>query len=217
MKKLIVLASFIAVVTGCNKKEGELVGVAGREQWFQPDPFGTLYIPMGSYHMGPSDEEITMAHTAKSKMVSVQAFYIDDSEISNNEYRQFVHWVRDSIARKLLAFGSNPDAESFQIPQEEFLAMWPIYKGDNNLQDPYINWDEKIKWDSDDEDYRLDLQPLYLPEGERFYNRKEIDSRKLNYEYYRIDIRLAASKSNRFRPQKSPDIQDAAHEYKKAD
>jgi formylglycine-generating enzyme required for sulfatase activity len=81
MKKLIVLASFVAVVTGCNKKVGELVGVEGREKWFQPDPFGTLYIPMGSYHMGPSDQEITMAHTAKSKMVSVQAFYIDDSEI----------------------------------------------------------------------------------------------------------------------------------------
>lgn len=217
MKKLIVLASFIAVVTGCNKRQGELVGVAGREQWFQPDPFGTLYIPMGSYHMGPSDEEVTMAHTAKSKMVSVQAFYIDDSEISNNEYRQFVYWVRDSIARKLLANGSGPDAEEFQIPQEDFLAMFPIYKGDNNLQDPYINWESKIKWDSDDEDYRLDLQPLYLPEGERFYNRKEIDARKLNYEYYRIDIRLAASKSNRFMPQKSLDIQDAAHEYKKAE
>ncbi len=217
MKKLIVLASFIAVVTGCNKRQGELVGVAGREQWFQPDPFGTLYIPMGSYHMGPSDEEVTMAHTAKSKMVSVQAFYIDDSEISNNEYRQFVYWVRDSIARKLLANGSGPDAEEFQIPQEDFLAMFPIYKGDNNLQDPYINWESKIKWDSDDEDYRLDLQPLYLPEGERFYNRKEIDARKLNYEYYRIDIRLAASKSNRFVPQKSLDIQDAAHEYKKAE
>lgn len=217
MKKLIVLASFVAVVTGCNKKAGELVGVQGREQWFQPDPFGTLYIPMGSYHMGPSDEEVTMAHTAKSKMVSVQAFYIDDSEISNNEYRQFVYWVRDSIARKLLAFGSNGNAEDYQISQEDFLAMWPVYKGDNNLQDPYINWDEKIKWDSDDEDYRLDLQPLYLPEGERFYNRKEIDTRKLNYEYYRIDIRLAASKSNRFIPQKSLDIQDAAHEYKKGE
>jgi len=217
MKKLIVLASFIAVVTGCNKRMGELIGVQGREKWYQPDPYGTLYIPMGSYHMGPSDEEITMAHTAKSKMVSVQAFYIDDSEISNNEYRQFVYWVRDSIARKLLAFGSNGNAEDYQISQDEFLEMWPIYKGDNNLQDPYINWNEKIDWESDDEDYRLDLQPLYLPEGERFYNRKEIDTRKLNYEYYRIDIRLASAKSNRFLPQKSPDVQDAAHEYKKAD
>lgn len=217
MKKLIVLASFIAVVTGCNKRMGELIGVQGREKWYQPDPYGTLYIPMGSYHMGPSDEEITMAHTAKSKMVSVQAFYIDDSEISNNEYRQFVFWVRDSIARKLLAFGSNGNAEDYQISQDEFLEMWPVYKGDNNLQDPYINWNEKIVWDSDDEDYRLDLQPLYLPEDERFYNRKEIDTRKLNYEYYRIDIRLAASKSNRFIPQKSPDVQNGTHAYKQAD
>ena len=79
MKKLILLASFIAIVTGCNKRVGELIGVQGREKWFQPDPFGTMYIPMGSYHMGPSDEEVTMAHTAHSKMVSVQAFYIDDS------------------------------------------------------------------------------------------------------------------------------------------
>ncbi len=215
MKKLIVLASFIAVVTGCNKKAGELVGAQGREQWFQPDPFGTLYIPMGSYHMGPSDEEITMAHTAKSKMVSVQAFYIDDSEISNNEYRQFVNWVRDSIARKLLL--NNGFEEDFGIPVDAFTQMWPEYIGDNNLQDPYLNWEEKIKWNSDEEDYRAALQPLYLPEGERFYNRKEIDSRKLNFEYYRIDIRLAASKSNRFIPQKSLDIQDASHEYKKAD
>ncbi|MBS1651407.1 MAG: SUMF1/EgtB/PvdO family nonheme iron enzyme [Bacteroidetes bacterium] len=117
----------------------------------------------------------------------------------------------------MLAGGSSSMAEEYQISQDEFLKMWPIYKGDNNLQDPYINWDRKIKWDSDDDDYRADLQPLYIPEQERFYNRKEIDARKLNYEYYRIDIRLAASKSNRFRPQKSADIQDANHEYKKSE
>jgi formylglycine-generating enzyme len=217
MRKLLVLASFAVLITACNKKTGELVGVQGREKWFQPDPFGTLYIPMGSYHMGPDDEEAPMAHSTKSKMVSVQAFYIDDSEISNNEYRQFVYWVKDSIARKLLAFGSNGNAEDYQISQEEFLDIWPIYKGDNNLQDPYISWEKRIDWESPDEDYRADLQPMYLPEGERFYNRKQIDTRKLNYEYYWIDLRLAASKSNRFVPNKSPDVQDAAHEYKKAD
>ncbi len=74
MKKLLILASFIAVVAGCNQRTGELVGVIGREKWYQPDPFGTLFIPMGSYHMGPDDEEAPMAHTTKSKMVSVQAF-----------------------------------------------------------------------------------------------------------------------------------------------
>ncbi|MBL7932087.1 MAG: SUMF1/EgtB/PvdO family nonheme iron enzyme, partial [Bacteroidia bacterium] len=215
MKKLLILASFVAIVAGCNKRTGELVGVVGREKWYQPDPFGTLFIPMGSYHMGPDDEEAPMAHTTKSKVVSVQAFYIDDSEISNNEYRQFVYWVRDSIARRLLIAGGQE--EDFGISQEEFLQIWPVYTGDNNLQEPYVNWEKEIEWDSGDEEIRGILQPMYLPEGERFYNRKEIDTRKLVFEYYRVDIRLAASKSNRFIPHKSPDVQDAAHEYKKAD
>jgi formylglycine-generating enzyme len=216
MKKLLILASFVAVVTGCNKRTGELVGVIGREKWYQPDPFGTLFIPMGSYHMGPDDEEAPMAHTTKSKVVSVQAFYIDDSELSNNEYRQFVYWVRDSIARRLLIAGGQE--EDYGIPQEEYLKMWPVFTGDNNLQDPYVNWEKNIEWDTDNEDIRGILQPMYLPEGERFYNRKEIDTRKLNYEYYRIDIRMAASKQNRFIPNKSLDNQDPAHEsYKKSE
>ena len=63
MKRLLILASFMAVVVGCNTHSAELVGVVGREKWYQPDPFGTLYIPMGSYHMGPDDEEAPMAHT----------------------------------------------------------------------------------------------------------------------------------------------------------
>ncbi|HKC69498.1 MAG TPA: SUMF1/EgtB/PvdO family nonheme iron enzyme [Bacteroidia bacterium] len=213
MKKLLILASFVAIVTGCNNYSGELVGVKGREEWFQPDPYGMLYMPVGSYHMGANDDEVGTAHTTKSKIVSIQAFYMDETEISNNEYRQFVYWVRDSIARVLLANGGNAEAADYQISQEEFLDMLPLYRTDNNLKEYYINWEKKIKWDSPDDDYRTDLQPLYLPENERYYNRKEIDSRKLNYEYYRIDIRLAAAKSNRFLPQKSPDVQ--VNEFKK--
>ena len=84
MKKLLLLSSIIALA-GCSKSTGELVGVGPREEWFDIDPFGMLYIPMGSYNMGPSDEDAPYAHTTKSKTVSVQAFYIDQTEISNNE------------------------------------------------------------------------------------------------------------------------------------
>src|SRR3954471_11852796 len=94
MKKLLLLGSMVAIaVTGCKQgPPGELVGVHPRMDWFDIDPFGMLYIPMGSYNMGPSDEDTPYAHTTKAKTVSVQAFYIDQTEISNNEYRQFVQW-----------------------------------------------------------------------------------------------------------------------------
>ena len=39
---------------------------------------------------------------------------------------------------------------------------------------------------------------MYLPEGERFFRRKEIDTRKLTYEYEWVDLMQAAKKSNRY-------------------
>jgi formylglycine-generating enzyme len=212
MKKLIFGLSVVLIFASCSQTNGQLVGVQEREEWFQPDPYGMLYIPQGSFHMGPNDEDASGAFTTKQKMVSMPSFYMDETEISNNEYRQFVYWVRDSIARSLLAESGNFD-DDFRISQEDYLSNYPIYKGDDNLQEYYLNWNSKLDYGSGDDDYRLALQPLYIPSAERFYNRKQIDSRKLNYEYYRIDMRLAASKSNRFVPQKSPDNQTV--DYKK--
>jgi len=60
---------------------------------------------------------------------------------------------------------------------------------------PYINWKSEIKWDDPtDESQRDILASMYLPEHERFYRRKEIDTRLLNYEYYYIDYKAAATK-----------------------
>lgn len=60
---------------------------------------------------------------------------------------------------------------------------------------------------------------MYLSVYERYYNRKEIDSRKLNYLFYRVDIRKAAQKVNRFIPLKTTDatLWDKDHAYKTAD
>lgn len=203
MKKLLLLASFIAVVAGCNQGNGELIGVQNREEWFQPDPFGMLWLPMGSYNMGPSDEDVPYSHTTKAKTVSVQSFYIDQTEISNNEYRQFVHWVRDSIARRLLIEGGFE--EDFSISEDDYYAGDPMRLGEEYPDPPPLNWEEEPNYSSDEEDYQIALQPLYLPVQERFYGRKEVDTRKLNYEYFWIDYKTAASKANRFIPEKTAD------------
>ena len=89
MKRILMLLA-VAVLYSCSQGNGELIGVQGRDAWYQPDPFGMLFIPMGSYTMGPSDQDVPYALTAQSKTVSVQAFYMDQTEISNNEYRQHV-------------------------------------------------------------------------------------------------------------------------------
>ena len=47
----------------------------------------------------------------------MHSFYMDQTEITNNEYRQFVHWVRDSIARTLLA--ENFDEETYMVTEKD--------------------------------------------------------------------------------------------------
>ena len=84
----------------------ELIGVQGRSPWFHPQPYGTVYIPTGTFHTGQSDEDIFHTYIAPNKQISVHAMWMDDTEITNNEYRQFVEYVKDSIARssKYLGF-----------------------------------------------------------------------------------------------------------------
>ncbi len=42
------------------------------------------------------------------------------------------------------------------------------------------------------------MQDLYIPENERFFGKKEIDTRKLIYEYWWIDLHQAARRSNSY-------------------
>jgi formylglycine-generating enzyme len=184
MKRILVLMFGVALFSSCgNSNKGQLVGVRDRELWYQPDPYGMVYIPMGTFNMGPSDQDLPYAQTAQSKTVSLQAFYMDDTEITNNEYRQFVYWVRDSIARKLMG---EVDEATYLTTQDEF--------GDD-LSFPLINWNVRLRWDR--QEVREATAEMYLPEHERFYARKEFDTRKLNFEYFWIDLREAAKKENR--------------------
>jgi len=182
MKRFFVLyALLVLVATSCYNGNGELVGVLNRPVWYDYDPYGTVYIGAGAYNMGASSQDVPFAHTSRSKTVSVQAFYMDITEITNNEYRQFVNYVRDSIARRILGEEGLPD---------EMLITEDAYG--NEIDPPFINWAERIYWDGEEE--REALADMYLPEHERFYRKRTIDSRKLMFEYYWIDLKNASKR-----------------------
>ena len=183
MKRILILLA-VVVLYSCSGSNGELIGVQNRDIWYQPDPFGMLFIPMGSYNMGPSDQDVPYALTAQSKTVSVQAFYMDQTEISNNEYRQFVYHVRDSIARTILGE---------EVEEDYYFNL--VNRYDEELDPPTINWYAKLRWE--DAEAREALEPMYLSPGERFMRRREIDARKLNYTYYWLDFKRAARRESR--------------------
>lgn len=181
---LLFIFSVLLLGTISCKENGseELLNAPARKPFFEPIPFGMVKIEKGTFSMGPSEQEINHDATPV-KRVTVESFWMDETEITNNEYRQFVFWVRDSIARSLLG-------ETFP----EFM----ITEGRRGelLDQPHLNWEVPIEWRNND--YRAALDEMYYQEQDRMFGKKELDTRKLVYNYYWIDYKQAARRVNSY-------------------
>jgi gliding motility-associated lipoprotein GldK len=158
---LLALAGFI---TSCGTKGGgQLVGVTDRPSWKGINPYGMVYIGSGTLHVGPSDQDVARTALNRPKSISIQGFYMDDTEVTNNEYRQFVDWVRDSLAHTLLDHTTEDES------------------GETRL-----DWDQEIDYTDET------LDELYYQGNDRFAGKKELNISKFEYEYQWYDWPAAA-------------------------
>ncbi len=207
MKKIVLITLVLAFVTSCGSKDkGELVGVKGKK-WHPEKPYGMSLIPGGAFVMGKSDDDLAGIQDAPTKTVSVRSFYMDETEITNSEYRQFVFWVRDSILRYKLAEmaeekGKTSDDEgigefAYLSSEEEELTPYEKY-----MLDTYGNEQRKINNDVDlifetdeypDELYSEVLDNMYLPLDESYNGQRTWDVSQFEFEYSYMDIQRAAN------------------------
>ena len=103
MRSITALLALLILVLSCGKRDqGELIGVKTKK-FIKVNPHGMVEIPGGSFIMGSSDEDIIDAQNDITRTMTVRTFYMDETEISNREYMQFIEWVKDSIVRTKLA------------------------------------------------------------------------------------------------------------------
>lgn len=152
--------------------DGQLHGVAPSAKQNMRPPLGMVYIPPGAFHMGPSDEDISFSYTNRNRTVSMPGFWMDATELTNNQYRQFVNWVRDSLAFKIL-FGSD-------INKEDTMA---------------VDW-KKVATIKYDRSTIEKLNELNLAPDNRLYRRPGIDPAKLVYHMEYFDLAEAAKREN---------------------
>ena len=186
MKNLSMLLAVASVMlVSCGKfgksskglpNDGQLHGVSPNQKYQLPKPPGMVYIPPGTFHMGPSDEDVNYAYTARNKQVSINGFWMDATEITNNEYRQFVYWVRDSTAAKLMGYVKSVDGVDL------------------------IDWKKAstIKWGDKATTEKID-QLIVTPEN-RIFGKKEIDPNKLIFHSETFDTKEAARRDNAGKP-----------------
>ena len=117
--RILPLIALAIVLVGCNKPAGELVGARKVGVFKEANPYGMLFIKKGSFMMGANTQSAVFEQPDNVVMVTVDAFWMDETEITNNEYHQFVNWVRDSIAlTNLVAAGMTDYA--IQPKDEDF-------------------------------------------------------------------------------------------------
>lgn len=211
LKKVAFLTMLTALISCGGSDRGELVGVKS-SNWKQPKPYGMTLVPGGAFIMGSSDYDKAHTEDATTKTVTVRSFYMDETEITNSEYRQFVGWVRDSLVRRRLAIMAEESGQTakdkggigayaFLDQEPEKLNAYDKYMyenygdGKNGVETRKINRKTKLIWDKNkypDEYYVEVMDSMYIPIEETYNGKRPLDVNKLVFKYQWMDIDAAA-------------------------
>jgi sulfatase modifying factor 1 len=233
MKRILLILLSTSVIVSCSKGskgsagkpglKGELVPRGSSKSFIAERPYGMVPIPGGSFVMGMADQDFSAnPEKAMPKTVTVSSFFMDETEITNAEYRVFINAVRDSIARGLLAEaageggsdGEGGDGGSIgdfayaskktgdeATPYQKYMES----QGGRDGSDAYdeskkLDWKVPVQWNTSaypDEKYAEVLESMYLPADKRINNERIIDWSKIKYSYQWEDVMSAVKDKDR--------------------
>jgi len=188
MKKYLIIIVLAFLVASCNKPAGELTGLGGNNNFYEAQPYGMVFVKRGSFMMGANDQSAIGSFNDKSINVTVDAFWMDETEITNDKYKQFVYWVRDSIALRMLVIAG----------KDEFRLKIRNQQDDATPELARLNWRTRIPWGSKDEEVRNLLETLYYTDNNALGLKKQINPGKLQYKYEWLNYDQAALPQNKY-------------------
>lgn len=135
-------------------------------------------------------------------------FFISKYEVTNQEYREFTEWVLDSIFREAIyASETLSDEQAYQmlnIPNgpvysEQKMKWEEVSNADRLLNRELFSFNTNFNYRKE---FRDDLiipiiSQFYRRPNERYYKRRSIDTKKLNYRYYSIDTKGIANRKKK--------------------
>lgn len=167
---------------------GELVGVRGASAG-ETAPFGMVAVNRGSLKIGLEENDTLWGSAFPRRDISVDGFWMDQHEVSNAKYRQFVFWVRDSIIRERLADPAYGGDETYKIEEDRYGE--PVT--------PHLNWNKAIPSERKaTEDELRAIESVYVThpiDGTRM-----LDASQMNYRYEIYDYAMAAKRKYRLDP-----------------
>lgn len=192
-------AAFITLLAACGvlascagssramMSGGEVTG-SRATSFNEPTPYGMVEVKRGFLKVGLEKNDSLWGTVTPTKEISVDGFWMDQSEVTNSMYRQFVEWVRDSIIRERLADPQYGGDETYKIEVDRYGE--PVK--------PHLNWNKPIPWRKPTEDQECALNSVYVThpiDGTRM-----LDTKQLTYRYEIFDYEKAALRKYRLDP-----------------
>ena len=181
------------LLTGCFGSKvasgggGEVTGSGGRA-FSEPAPYGMVLVKRGHLRMGLEDQDSLWGKQTPVRDISVDGFWMDDTEITNSEYRQFVNYVRDSIIRERLADPNYGGDETYKIEED---------KNGDPIK-PHLNWKKSLPRKPNEDELRA-LESIYITNP--VTGEKMLDASQMNFRYEVYDYTEAALRRNRLNPE----------------
>jgi len=95
---------------------------------------GLVLIEGGSFVMGSHEENVTFSNDNFKKKVTVQSFYLDETEVSNIQYLEYLYWIGRVFSFPEIYKNALPDTNSwrsklaFNEPFVEYYFRHPAYQ-----------------------------------------------------------------------------------------
>ncbi len=178
MKRTLIGVSLLCIgaatiLSACSSKKSTGTGVSSKTGWNYNDPKlggfdvpnftgqklgpGLVLVEGGRFTMGMTEEDLTGERNNIPRTVSVSSFYMDETEVSNVDYREYTYWMNRTYASDYpeVVAKSMPDetvwrqALSYNEPLVQYYFRTAAY---NNYPVVGVNWSQAndyCKWRSD--------------------------------------------------------------------
>ncbi len=188
MAAMMLTACFGSRSASTSGRGGEVVGVGGGKAFNEPSPYGMTQVRRGYLKMGIDQQDSLWGKETPVKDISVDGFWMDETEVTNSEYKQFVYYVRDSILRERLADPAYGGDESYKITEDK----------NGDPVKPHLNWKKNLPRKPNEDEQRA-FESLYVTNP--VTGEKMLDASQLNYKYEIYDYTTAALRRNRLNPE----------------
>ncbi len=178
----------VSKTTGWNLNDKKWGGFEKQDYREQETGPNLVYVPGGTFQMGLFEQDVTYEGDAMPRRVTVSDFYIDQTEVSNLDYLEYLYWLtRVYQSFPQVADAAKPDTLVWRDPlayNEPYVRFYFRHPAFQNYPVVGVNWNqasEYAKWRTDRVNENIMIRQGFLKP-----NANQVDADNFNTEAYLV-------------------------------